>query len=667
MNDMESLETQNEDAKQLRERNLRWFSRHYPPLAKILATYKPVSKLIDEGDGWYNVSFSGQTLYQPSAKEVIEAQLDSYMENPPRLFMAPPQPTSFDKYAANFLHRTIERIHDEGIEFTAKITSTKAYYLFIFGFGLGAHVDKLVEESNCQALLIFEPNVEFLSHALDLYDFEALEKVMNDRGGFMDIVVSDNQDAMFHRVKNCVRVMNPCSYDGTILFTNYHNTSFVPVQNRLQRDAFIILSGLGFYFDETIMIQNTYANLKNENNQMARYATAANRKYPAFVVGSGPSLDKDIEWIKENQENAVIFSCGSGIMPLMRAGVQPDFQVELENVPELYPMFQDTIKYIDVSKVRLLASTTLDPRVPGFFDNTSLFFRPALSSFPIFARKEDAPLHNGSPSVTNAGLALAQHFGFRNIYIFGTDMGSKVQGLAHSKTAWQNSDEGHEVDIKFNLPVRGNFGGTVYTYDGMNWTRDEFELAIKAFHKGRHYYNCSDGAFIAGTVAKHAKSIKFPQYPYKKDKEISNITDAFKPYDKRDLDAKWNDEDMRNRFKAYCDSILACLEKPEDIESKRALTEINKILFAPHSSGIDLGVAMIFRGTFWQAFLAIEFYMVRIEGEKENEIAREIYKEELTALLNYVLKKANADLGNLSEWEWEPRDREVVIEKEEWV
>lgn len=651
---------------ELRESNLSWFAFQYPQFHSQLMAYETMAELVDEGDGWYNVEFSGQSLYEPSAKECIEKQLENFRKSPNRLLTSPPQPDNFDKYAANMLHRTIERINEEGIKFSAYIPRLNAYYLFVFGLGLGAHLEELVEKTNCQCLLIIEPNIEFVAQSLDVLDWKKLHDKIQERGGYLDLLLYDNEKYLFERIKSLVRTLNPCSLDGAVFFTNYHNPMFATLQTRFRTDFHIIMSGLGFYFDETVMIKNTHENLCSGKAMMARYSPSKIRPLPAFIIGSGPSLDKDIEWIKENQDKAVVFSCGSAVMPLLRAGIQADFQVELENVPELYPMLLDTVKYVDVSKVHLLATTTLDARVPGFFDHTAFFFRPALSSYPLFARADDAPLHNGSPSVTNAGLALAQHFGFRDIYFFGADMGSKSQGQVHSKNAWQNSDEGWEVDIHHNLPVRGNFGGTVYTYQGMNWTRNELELAIQAYKQGRHYYNCSDGAYIDGTLARHSRSIKLPDVVGSKAAEVQKIVDMFQPYSKIDFEQKWNDAKMREHFKDYCQRLLACIENPEDIASKRAMTKINKVLLATGEFGVELGMAMTFRGSLWQALLAAEYYVTRVDGDEQQEFAQKVFKEELENLIHYMRNKSIEDLGHLSEHEWAPVVREVNPEREDW-
>ena len=100
------------------------------------------------------------------------------------------------------------------------------------------------------------------------------------------------------------------------------------MDKRIKTDSNLILSGLGFYFDETVMITNTFENLHSGDAQMTRFSRSKIRSNPVFIVASGPSLDKDIEWIKKNQDKAVVFACGSAIMPLLRNGIQPDFSVE---------------------------------------------------------------------------------------------------------------------------------------------------------------------------------------------------------------------------------------------------------------------------------------------------------------------------------------------------
>jgi len=216
---------------ELREKNLVWFAEQFGAIHNQIVACKPISKMVDEGDGWHNLSFSGQSLYTPSAKECVKTHLKSFRKVPDRVRMAPPQPTSFDKYAATYLHSLLEKGSDKGIEFSAYIPSTKSYYLYVFGFGLGAHVETLVKETDCQCLLIFEPNIEFIVHSLEVFDWPKLHETIEARGGYLDLFVSSDVNYTFERIQSIVRSINPCSFDGSIQFTTYHTDLFLSVQD----------------------------------------------------------------------------------------------------------------------------------------------------------------------------------------------------------------------------------------------------------------------------------------------------------------------------------------------------------------------------------------------------------------------------------------------------
>ena len=58
-------------------------------------------------------------------------------------------------------------------------------------------------------------------------------------------------------------------------------------------------------------------------------------KLPVFVIGSGPSLDNDIPFIRKNQDKAIVVACGTAIDTLYHAGIKPDFYACTERTPEI--------------------------------------------------------------------------------------------------------------------------------------------------------------------------------------------------------------------------------------------------------------------------------------------------------------------------------------------
>src|SRR5690606_38649969 len=54
------------------------------------------------------------------------------------------------------------------------------------------------------------------------------------------------------------------------------------------------------------------------------------RNIPAIIVGSGPSLTKEIEKVKVMKDRAIIIAAGSSIQALQHSGLDPDLIVSID-------------------------------------------------------------------------------------------------------------------------------------------------------------------------------------------------------------------------------------------------------------------------------------------------------------------------------------------------
>ena len=59
------------------------------------------------------------------------------------------------------------------------------------------------------------------------------------------------------------------------------------------------------------------------------------------MVGNGPSLDLLLDFLKENEKNCIIFSCGTALKPLKTHGVKVDFQIEVERIDYLKEVLEN--------------------------------------------------------------------------------------------------------------------------------------------------------------------------------------------------------------------------------------------------------------------------------------------------------------------------------------
>ena len=102
------------------------------------------------------------------------------------------------------------------------------------------------------------------------------------------------------------------------VFSHYNNAVFAKTSQLVMRDRDLILAGLGTMDDEIMMIKNAHASLYPwHGTGLSSPLRQPCLELPVFVVGSGPSLDRDIPFLKKNADKAIILSCGSAIRPLM--------------------------------------------------------------------------------------------------------------------------------------------------------------------------------------------------------------------------------------------------------------------------------------------------------------------------------------------------------------
>ena len=164
--------------------------------------------------------------------------------------------------------------------------------------------------------------------------------------------------------------------------------------------------------------------------------------------------------------------------------------------------------------ITLVASTTANPEIAGFFEKRWYFFRDALSPATILSGGAE-PVRNADPLVTNAGFSIATLLGFHNVYLFGVDFGQREGGLHHAKDAVYYQKKLVHLDEQYrkraDRVVAANFGGTVKTF----WAYDLGRRMLGELQAERqvNLFNCSDGALIRGATPKVAAAIDLSDVP----------------------------------------------------------------------------------------------------------------------------------------------------------
>jgi len=487
------------------------FETEVPDLAELLQRPAGTAAVTDDQGRIIDLDLGTSRLYRGDGRKVSEEQVEAYLAQPLRFFITDTAgangTTGMARRMSNFLNQQCIAAGLTTDDLDLK-PDYQGSYLVVLGLGLGFHLERLIRETKVRHVFLVEPTAEFLRQSLVTIDWEALLSEAEARGIRFSLSLSTQPERIVGEILAMFSAEGEPFIDGTFVFQHYPSWVLREARDQLAADIQLVFLSRGFYEDELIMMTNSTRNMNQTPFHLLDAQPKLARSEPVFIIGSGPSLDRDLPHIKRWREHAVVFSCGSGLRACLQNGIRPDFHCEIENGPLVYDMLQTTLEVADLSGITLTASLTVDPRVPPLFDQSYLFFRDSVSSTEILARPEMV-VRAASPTVANTALSTATAMGFTQFYLFGIDCGSKVPSHRHAVDSVYHVDQKliqDDTKLLLEEPLPGNFGGTVYSYWVYNFSRYLLSAFLKTYRVKA--WNCSDGARIEGALPKLAASLK---------------------------------------------------------------------------------------------------------------------------------------------------------------
>lgn len=174
---------------------------------------------------------------------------------------------------------------------------------------------------------------------------------------------------------------------------------------------------------------------------------------PVIVVGSGPSLNKNIQELKKCVNKAVIIAAGSAIGALYKHGITPHILI----VADANPMMYEDVKNYFSPETLLVATTTVEHRIVAKYSGPKCFVETS-SDLSDKSFKEYLPQSariKQNISITTAAVDFANYCGARTIVLVGQDL-SYSDKKHHAEGIQTNSYEGLST-----IRVPGYFGGEV--------------------------------------------------------------------------------------------------------------------------------------------------------------------------------------------------------------
>ncbi|MCP5372639.1 MAG: motility associated factor glycosyltransferase family protein [Hyphomicrobiales bacterium] len=501
----------------LRDRNDALFRARFPHAWHQLAALgPPQSRLVVEDGRPVNIDLGEVRLYSDGAPDWTRRQLDDFFRDPDRVRLPAPETLRLSE-AARAALPAIDRAAARGGAPLAEAPAADVGFTFVFGIGLGLHLRELLTRTACRNLVLVEPFAEFVLHSLSAVDWGELADLAAQRGAQIHFLLGGEPEGILRGIEGLlIRGQGRTFLDGSYAYVHYPSWP-------LQQARLLLNERIGNFFvhgsyleDETLMLRNAGANLRRWDHRRIDGGGAPPAPAPALIVGSGPSLDRDLPLLADLAARALVFTCGSALGILLKNGIRPDFHVENENSRPLVENLRGFGQDFDLSGIVLVASSTVDPEVSALFAERWYYHRAMLSPAAILA-PGSTPLIYAGPMVGNAAAAAAAALGFTAVHLFGLDCGRRPGTGHHARDAVYNTagynnfipgESSATLDDEFTRTVPGNFGGEIETSAYKDLSRRTLTELIR--RQPGTWINCGDGARIDGAAPKAAAALGLP-------------------------------------------------------------------------------------------------------------------------------------------------------------
>lgn len=491
------------DTDALLQRNLMFLASDFPHLFQRQELLIP-SETVQERDSTgrvVNIRLDADHLLYPEGETAIVRQVQSYLADPTRFIFQDAQ------HVNTLPERTRQWLGRLELPLSG-VPSVDTGILFVVGLGMGLHLPALLTSLKPRIMVVMEPVADFFAHSLHVVDWEEIANTLRQRGGGLALIPGVDPRATLQDLREHFADDRWIGQvDGSYVYVHYQSDAIAAITEGLVPLLVQCGTSKGFVADERLMMRNTLTNLLTCPARTVSVSPQQELATPVFLVGAGPSLDEALPLIKAYRDRAIVVSCGTTLSLLLKNGITPHVQIELENTPLVYDLTAALAETYDLRPIHLIATSTVDPRVPALFDDVAFFVREGGCASLVAQTLQ--PLPAGEPNVVNAAFSALCLLGFREFYLFGIDLGRSANGAHHAQGAvYYNvlADLDERIEQEFILTAPGNFGGTVMTSLRLEAARTGLEL-LQAVVKTR-LYNCSKGVAIDGARPLRPKNVK---------------------------------------------------------------------------------------------------------------------------------------------------------------
>jgi hypothetical protein len=377
--------------------------------------------------------------------------------------------------------------------------------LYFYGVGNGILLNTLLQSNEkLKRLVIVEPELELLYIAMNFNDFSKsilckeiifiYSKIL-DSSYSMELMKVKEYEAYFKLYE--LRVVSD-------YYLDYYGEDMVSVNSKFT-DAIMhaVTSHGNSSIDNLMGLEHHIQNIpKMVNSITIRDIMSQKNSEVAVIVSLGPSLDKQLELLKEYQDYITIIAPEASLNVCAQNGIQPDIIVSLERTEIIAEIIQKTPKEAVKNTNFFVVSFMHEKSIKEFEKGKLAIIQRPFGYCMHFKELVDWGYVGIGMSASNLAVELAYIIKCSHIAVIGQDLAYGEKGESHSdgNVFGENQIKTNETDSE---TVAYGGKGKVRTSVSWNIFREYFETYAADVKKFRNmdFVNATEGgARISGAL-----------------------------------------------------------------------------------------------------------------------------------------------------------------------
>jgi len=380
-----------------------------------------------------------------------------------------------------------------------------------FGTGLGSHINSIHNKIKAKFYFIVEDDLELFRLSLFCTDYS---KIAQESTLYFSIFEDNDEFAISCEsfIKNTYYLNHYIKYFHMISHNdNKYNQFHLAITNQ-PHIRFLFHDLLNSYIRPLSYFSKKYKFLQKS----LKFSVEQFKNKPFLLLASGPSLQKNIEWLEQNHHLFTIVAVSSSLSYLEQHKIKPDIITHADPFKPSLVSFQK-LKSIDFIKDSLLFLTSsIDSHVVDLLIKENIYF------FEIGSNYQQNSLKLSAPCVGSLSYMLLILLKVEKFYVLGLDL------AIDSKTGKDHTDT-HQSTKKLNLKEDAfddimNYKNSVFNIEG-NFeqnvlTTPHFFSSVQIINRyykqlvdpNQHIFNLSNGAKYNSATSVYPKNIDLSKY-----------------------------------------------------------------------------------------------------------------------------------------------------------